>query len=111
VCDEHLRGGPGHGQHGADSGTVLRERRRDGLQHVAADTLRTLLARRLPIQTVQRLMRHGDIRRTVNLYLDLGLDDLAGEVAKLPSLFDASQVPLAVPQGAGGGGSVEAAAS
>jgi integrase len=48
----------------------------------------TLLAKRLPIQVVQRLMRHADIRRTVNLYMDLGLDDLFQEVAKLPSLFN-----------------------
>jgi integrase len=55
----------------------------------------TLLGKRLPIQTVARLMRHGDIRRTVNLYLDLGLDDLAQEVAKLPKLFDPTAGPTA----------------
>jgi len=41
----------------------------------------------LPIQVVQRLMRHTDIRRTVNLYMDLGLDDLAREISQLPPLF------------------------
>jgi integrase len=56
--------------------------------HSLRYTFCTLLARRLPIQEVQRLMRHGDIRRTVNLYLDLGLDDLARSVAALPSVFD-----------------------
>jgi len=32
-------------------------------------------------------MRHTDIRRTVNLYMDLGLDDLAREISQLPPLF------------------------
>ncbi len=30
----------------------------------------------------------GRIRRTINLYLDLGLDELTQAVADLPSLFD-----------------------
>jgi integrase len=55
----------------------------------------TMLAKRMPIQNVQRLMRHSDIRRTVNLYLDLGLDDLAQTVAKLPSMFEPAPVGTA----------------
>jgi integrase len=53
-----------------------------------------LVARALPIQQVKGLMRHKDIRRTVNLYLDLGLDDLAQATIKLPPLFH-PQVPAA----------------
>jgi integrase len=50
----------------------------------------TLLARQLPIQVVQRLMRHTDIRRTVNLYWP----------ARLPNFrsFSASSLPLTLPQ-------------
>lgn len=48
----------------------------------------TLLAHRLPIQQVKQLMRHADIRRTINLYMDLGLTDLSQAVAELPPLFN-----------------------
>jgi integrase len=44
----------------------------------------TMLGRSLPIQTVSRLMRHRDIRTTCNLYLDLGLQDLADSTINLP---------------------------
>jgi hypothetical protein len=44
----------------------------------------TLGARVLPIQVVQRLMHHRDIRETCNLYLDLGLADVHEQVLKLP---------------------------
>lgn len=47
----------------------------------------TLLVRHLPIQTVRLLMRHRDIRQTCNLYLDLGLTDVAEAVSNLPSLL------------------------
>jgi integrase len=56
--------------------------------HSLRYTFCTLLAKKMPIQNVQRLMRHSDIRRTVNLYLDLGLDDLAAAVEGLPPLLN-----------------------
>jgi integrase len=52
--------------------------------HSLRYTFCTLLARHLPIQKVRLLMRHRDIRMTCNLYMDLGLDDLAEEVWTLP---------------------------
>lgn len=48
----------------------------------------TLLAKKLPIQTVRFLMRHRDIRETCNVYLDLGLTDVQEEMLKLPPLLD-----------------------
>ena len=47
----------------------------------------TLLAKSLPIQTVARLLRHRDIRTTCNLYLDLGLSDIAESTVILPRVF------------------------
>ncbi|HEV3260422.1 MAG TPA: site-specific integrase [Gemmataceae bacterium] len=65
--------------------------------HSLRYTFCTLCARQLPIQTVQRFMRHADIRRTVNLYLDLGLEHLAAAVETLPPLFDPAAGPTATP--------------
>jgi integrase len=48
----------------------------------------TMLARRIPIGTVQLLMRHRDIRLTVNIYRDLSLTDIAEQVLRLPKLID-----------------------
>jgi integrase len=61
----------------------------------------TLLARSLPIQKVRLLMRHRDIRTTCNLYMDLGIDDVA-EAFTLPRLFGAGPAPQDAPQPAGG---------
>lgn len=47
----------------------------------------TLCARHLPIQVVRLLMRHKDIRQTVNLYMDLGLTDVSEAVMQLPQLL------------------------
>ena len=49
-------------------------------------TFASWLGRRLPIQTVRRLMRHRDIRTTVNLYMQLGIEDIAEDVMNLPVL-------------------------
>ena len=38
--------------------------------------------------TVKQLMRHSNIQRTVNVYLDLGLTDIGAAVNALPSLFN-----------------------
>jgi hypothetical protein len=35
----------------------------------------------------QHLMRHKDIRRTVNLYLDLGLSELSEQADSLPAVL------------------------
>lgn len=55
----------------------------------------TLLARSLPIQIVRLMMRHRDISVTCKIYLDLGLQDVAEEVLKLPSVL---KRPLAHPE-------------
>lgn len=47
----------------------------------------TQLARTLPVQKVRILMRHQTLRQTCDLYLDLGLDDVAEEVWSLPRLL------------------------
>jgi integrase len=47
----------------------------------------TLIGRELPIQHVRTLMRHRDIRTTVGLYLDLGIEDVAEKLRALPPLF------------------------
>lgn len=47
-----------------------------------------LVGRVLPIQRVRVLLRHQDIRTTCNLYLDLGIEDLADTLETLPSLFE-----------------------
>ncbi len=46
-----------------------------------------LLAKRLPIQIVRLLMRHKDLTTTCRVYLDLGIQDAAEELLKLPSLI------------------------
>lgn len=47
------------------------------------------LAKRLPIQQVKVLMRHATIKRTCDLYMDLGLDNLSDAVLSLPAIFEA----------------------
>lgn len=52
----------------------------------------TLTGRTLPIQTVRLLMRHATIKMTCDVYMDLGLDDVAEQARSLPPLFtDAAQ--------------------
>ena len=46
----------------------------------------TTLAHDVPIQIVSKLMRHRDIRTTCNLYMDLGLTDLAEATIDLPQV-------------------------
>jgi integrase len=48
----------------------------------------TQLARSLPIQKVRILMRHQTLRQTCDLYCDLGIDDVAGDIWSLPSLLE-----------------------
>lgn len=57
--------------------------------HSLRMTFCTTLARVLPIQTVQRLMRHKSITMTTAIYLDLGIADLAEQMDALPRLFEA----------------------
>jgi len=54
--------------------------------HSLRHTFATLLARNgvMPA-TAQRLMRHSDIRLTMNTYTHLDLADTAGAVAALPT--------------------------
>jgi integrase len=53
-----------------------------GLRHTSA----ILLARNRDSPGVaQKLMRHSDIRLTINTYTHLGLADTAGAVAALPA--------------------------
>jgi integrase len=47
----------------------------------------TRMAQRHPFQTVQRLMRHGTITLTADLYNDLNLTDVAEQLWTLPRLF------------------------
>ena len=47
----------------------------------------TLLAKHLPIQVVRLLMRHKNIKQTCDLYMDLGLTDVAEAVIQLPPMF------------------------
>jgi integrase len=47
----------------------------------------TVIGRSLPIQTVKQLMRHATIKLTIDLYTDLGLDDVAEQLTALPPLF------------------------
>lgn len=103
------------------NGTLDRHLKRAGITKVTPDGRRvnfhsfryffcTLLARELPIQRVKQLMRHGDIRRTVNLYMDLGIDDLGEEVWKLPSVFSVADGPqVQNTKGGEGEGSLDAA--
>lgn len=55
--------------------------------HSLRYTFCTRVARVLPIQVVRVLMRHKDINLTVRVYLDLGLDDIAEGLQKLPRVF------------------------
>lgn len=57
----------------------------------------TLLAKHLPIQEVQRLMRHSTIKLTADLYNDLGLEDLTAKVQRLPRLLTREDEPPAQP--------------
>ena len=71
--------------------------------HSLRYTFCTLLAQKLPLKAVQRLMRHASLKRTADLYLQLDLDSLIDLVIDLPAVFP-EQVPLLVPgQPAGGG--------
>lgn len=47
----------------------------------------TQLALSMPVQKVRVLMRHQTLRQTCDLYLDLGLDDVADDVWSLPRLL------------------------
>ena len=47
----------------------------------------TELAKVLPIQRVRQLMRHRQIQTTMDLYCQLGLDDLFDEYPTLPSIL------------------------
>lgn len=53
----------------------------------------TLLAKHLPIQTVRTLMRHRSIAITVNLYLDMGIEDVADQLGTLPPLLRKGTMP------------------
>lgn len=55
--------------------------------HSLRYTFCTVLAKTLPIQVVKLLMRHKDINLTARVYMDLGVEDVAAEVLKLPRLF------------------------
>ncbi len=46
----------------------------------------TQMARSMPIQKVRMLMRHQTMRQTCDLYLDLGIDDIGGDVWTLSPL-------------------------
>lgn len=63
----------------------------------------TLLAKKLPIQTVRFLMRHRDIRETCNVYLDLGLTDVQEEMLKLPAILEMTAPAEAAANGAATG--------
>jgi integrase len=47
----------------------------------------TQLALTMPVQKVRVLMRHQTLRQTCDLYLDLGLDDVADDVWSLPKMI------------------------
>lgn len=55
--------------------------------HSCRYTFCTLLAEKLPIQMVQKLMRHSSIKLTADLYNDLGIDQME-IVWSLPKLLD-----------------------
>ena len=55
--------------------------------HCLRHTFATLLARnRVSPATAQKLMRHSDIRLTMNIYTHLDLADTASAVAALPAI-------------------------
>jgi integrase len=53
----------------------------------------TLLAKHLPIQVVRLLMRHKNIKQTCDLYMDLGLTDVAEALIDLPTSLLTDQSP------------------
>jgi integrase len=57
--------------------------------HCLRYTFCSLLAAKLPLKAVQRLMRHATLKRTADLYLQLDLDALLDQVIDLPPLFPA----------------------
>jgi integrase len=78
--------------------TFNRHLERAGIRKVSEDgrrlnfhslryTFCTLLASKLPLQAVQRLMRHAQLAKTADLYLQLELDSLPDQVIELPALF------------------------
>ncbi len=55
--------------------------------HCLRHTFATLLARSgVSPSVAQKLMRHSDIRLTMNIYTHLDLSDTAGAVAALPAV-------------------------
>jgi integrase len=66
--------------------------------HSLRKTFCCLLARVLPIQVVRLLMRHQSITITVKLYLELGLDDVAGQILQLPNLLPPGALPGQSPE-------------
>jgi integrase len=55
--------------------------------HSLRYTFCTLLANKLPLKAVQRLMRHAQLAKTADLYLQLELDSLLDQVIQAPALF------------------------
>ena len=61
--------------------------------HSLRYTFCTLLAGKLPLKAVQRLMRHASLKQTADLYLQLDLDSLIDQVIDLPPLFSIERGP------------------
>ncbi len=61
--------------------------------HSLRYTFCTLLAGKLPLKAVQRLMRHASLKQTADLYLQLDLDSLIDQVIELPPLFSIEKGP------------------
>jgi len=61
--------------------------------HCLRYTFCTLLAGKLPLKAVQRLMRHASLKRTADLYLQLELDSLIDQVIELPPLLEPAPAP------------------
>ena len=61
--------------------------------HCLRYTFCTLLAGKLPLKAVQRLMRHATLKRTADLYLQLELDSLIDQVIELPPLLETAAAP------------------
>ena len=61
--------------------------------HCLRYTFCTLLAGKLPLKAVQRLMRHASLKQTADLYLQLDLDSLIDQVIELPPLFSLEKLP------------------
>ena len=68
--------------------------------HSLRYTFCTLLAGKLPLKSVQRLMRHASLKQTADLYLQLDLDSLIEQVIELPPVFslnhETSHAPEAI---------------